>query len=484
MRRGARPATIRRMRRVLVPALALVLFLLAAATAAAHPTLVTTSPLAGTKVDVGPAAVQLSFSEPVELAGENTGDVFDESGQSAARGPAEQGKDKREVEIPLRPGLPDGTYTVRYSVIGADSHVVGGVFVFGIGDGDLKDPYLAGIASGPSETGPWGTSSRFLELVGLGGLIGLIAFRWLVWAPALRGPLARASQGERDAVTTWGRDAFWVGFGVLAVGAMVAEGYLLVVQSASVLGTTVWGAIGDATGISQVLGGTHFGELVQLRGALLFGLFALGAALFIREYGSSTQPRAATLEGPKWSALLMGALLLSVLGGIAAQGHANVSDVAWLQIGTQLVHLVSVAVWVVGLAMIALIHFRLPRIAPERGSALAARVLARYSKVALVAVALAVTTGVIRSLAEMDDPRELWDTSYGQSILIKVALLIPVGALALYNRKVIVALRPVRHPNAATVRLVRRLAGAELALSLVIVVVASILVAQVPGASG
>jgi copper transport protein len=471
------------MRRALVPALALVLFLLAAATAAAHPTLATTDPLADTKLDAAPAAVQLTFSEPVELAGDNSGDVFDESGASAARGPAAQGEDKREVEIPLRPGLADGTYTVRYSVIGADSHVVGGVFVFGIGDGELKDPYLAGIASGPSETGPWGTSSRFLELVGLGGLIGLIAFRWLVWAPALRGPLAKASQGERDAVTAWGRDTFWVGFGVLAVGAMVAEGYLLVVQSASILGTTVWGAIGDATGISQVLGGTYFGSLVQLRGALLFGLFALGAALFIREYGSSSQPREATLEGPRWSAVLMGALLASVLGGIAAQGHANVADVAWLQIGTQLVHLVAVAVWIVGLAMIALVHFRLPRIAPERGSALAARVLARYSKVALVAVAVAVVTGVIRSLAELDDPTELWDTSYGQSILIKVALLIPVGALALYNRKVIVALRPVRHPNAATVRLVRRLAGAELALSMVIVVVASILVAQVPGAS-
>ena len=107
--------------------------------------------------------------------------------------------------------------------------------------------------------------------------------------------------------------------------------------------------------------------------------------------------------------------------------------------------------------------------------------LARFSTVALVAVALVIITGVIRSLAEMDDPAELWDTSYGRSILIKVALLIPIGALALYNRKVIVALRRVRRPNAPTVRLVRRLAGAELALSLVIVVVASLLVAQVPG---
>ncbi|MGE0027464.1 MAG: copper resistance protein CopC [Thermoleophilia bacterium] len=473
------------MRRALVPALALVLFLLAAATAAAHPTLVTTDPLADTKLDAAPAAVTLTFNEPVELARQNgeSGNVVDESGESANRGPAEQGTDKRQVRIPLRPGLPDGTYTVRYSVIGADSHVVGGVYVFGIGDGALKDPYLAGISTGPSETGPWGTSSRFLELVGLGGLIGLIAFRWLVWAPALRRPLAKASEAERDAVVTWGRDAFWVGFGVLAVGAMVAEGYLLVVQSASVLGTTVWGAIGDATGISQVLGSTRFGSLVQLRGALLFGLFALGAALFIREYGSSNQPRAATLEGPRWSAFLMGGLLLAVLGGIAAQGHANVASVAWLQIGTQLVHLVAVAVWIVGLAMIALIHVRLPRLAPDRGSALAARVLARFSKVALIAVTVAVATGVIRSLAEMSDPTELWDTSYGQSVLIKVALLIPVGVLAMYNRKVIVALRPVRHPNAATVRLVRRLASAELALSVVIVVVASVLVAQVPGAS-
>ena len=52
---------------------------------------------------------------------------------------------------------------------------------------------------------------------------------------------------------------------------MLAEGYLLVVQSASVLGTSVLDALGDATGISQVLGDTRFGSLVQLRGALLFG---------------------------------------------------------------------------------------------------------------------------------------------------------------------------------------------------------------------
>jgi putative copper export protein len=89
----------------------------------------------------------------------------------------------------------------------------------------------------------------------------------------------------------------------------------------------------------------------------------------------------------------------------------------------------------------------------------------------------------VRSLGELDDPAELWNTAYGQSILIKISLLIPIGALALYNRRVIVALRRVRTPNPPTLKLVRRLAGAEFALSLVIVVVASILVAQVPGSA-
>ena len=471
------------MRRALPPVIALVVLLAWTATAAAHPTLTGTTPPAGTRVNASPPAVTLTFSEPVELGRDDSGDVVDGSGERVSRGPAVQDADTRQVTIPLRAGLPDGTYTVRYSIIGADSHVVGGGFVFGIGRGELGEPYLGGVASGPSETGPWGTSARFLELVGLGGLLGLIAFRWVVWAPALRRPVEAASEDERRAVLTWGRDAFWVGFGVLAVGAMLAEGYLLVVQSASVLGTSVWSALGDATGISDVLGGTRFGSLVQLRGALLFLLFAIGAALFLREYGGSGNPREATLTGPRWTAVLMAALLLSVLGGIAAQGHANVSDVAWLQIGLQLVHMVAVAVWIAGLAMVGLVHVRLPRLAPDRGSALAARVLARFSRVALVAVAVAVVTGVIRSLAEMDDPAQLWNTAYGQSVLIKVGLLVPIAALALYNRRVIVALRAVRHPNAATVRLIRRLAGAELALSLVITVVASVLVAQVPGAA-
>jgi copper transport protein len=466
-------------KRLLLVAVAVAALLASAGTAMGHAVLLSSSPAADARLAAPPERVTLTFSEPVEIVQGDDISVVDAEGNDVTAGPATNAAQANVVEIPLRPALGEGTYTIRYTVISTDSHVIPGVSVFGVGPGELGPPYLTGTTEGPSETGPWGVSSRFLEMVGLGGLIGLLAFRWLVWGPAVRGaPLAGS---DRDAVLGWGRDVFWVIFGALAVGAMLAEGYLLVVQSASVLGTSVLDAVGDATGISQVLGDTRFGSLVQLRGALLFGLFAIGAIGFIREYGNAGSPRPPSATGSRVGAVLMAALLLAVLGGIAAQGHASVAPLSGLQIGAQLVHVVAVAVWISGLALVALAYLRLPRVAPEGGPALSTRVLARFSRVALIAVGIAVLTGVVRSLGELDDPAELWETAYGRSILLKIGLLIPIAALALYNRRVLEALRRVPRPNLPTMRLVRRVAASELALALAVVVIASLLVAQVPG---
>ncbi len=469
------------MRRLITVALALVALWAATGTALGHATLESTTPAEGSSVATSPTSVTLRFSEPVELFSPQGDDVVDENAAPVSTGPPRNGRDRRTIEIPVRPGLPDGTYTVKYSVIGADSHVIPGVFVFGVGNGPVGEAVFAGTGGGPSETGVWGTSARFLEIVGLGGLIGLVAFRWLVWGPAARRGLAAAGADEREAVLGWGRDLFWVAFGALAVGAMLAEGYLLVVQSASALGVSVFSALGDATGIARVLGDTRFGSLVQLRGGLLFGLFALGCVLFLREYGGAGNPRPAEPAASPVVTLGMVALLGGVLGGVAAQGHASVTELPALQIGAQLVHIVAVSVWIAGLALVAIVHLRLRHVASDAGPVVAARVLARFSKVALIAVAVAVATGVVRSIGELGGPAELWETAYGRSIVIKIGLLAPITLIALYNRKIVAALERVSRPGTPTLRLVQRTATAELALSLVIVLIASILVAQVPG---
>jgi copper transport protein len=467
------------MRRALLALVACAAFLGATGTAMAHPYITKSSPPAGATLDAAPDKVTISFDEPVDLLRGQDLDVVSSSGAPLSSGPGRVTSDKRVVEIPLRPGLPDGTYTVRYQVIGADSHVVPGYIVFGVGQPPGR-PYYSGSGSGgPSETSAWGTSSRFLEIVGLGGLLGLLAFRWLVWAPALRRSPG-TSVTERDTVLGWGRDTFWVGFGVLAVGAMLAEGYLLVVQSATVLGNGVLKTLGDATGISQVLSDTRFGSLVQLRGALLFALFSIGAFQFLREYGNQNSPRPPTAAGSRTAGIVMAALLLAVLGGIATQGHARVDTFPTLQVGAELIHIAAVSVWIAGLALVALVHLRLPKIAPGGGPAVAKAVLARFSKVALAAVGLAVLTGVIRAVGELNDPTDLWQSGFGRSILYKLALLCPIALLAFSNRRIVTALRSVKRPNRPTLVLVRRMAEVELVLSLAIVVVASVLAAQTP----
>ena len=473
------------MRRLLLPLVVALAALGSWAPAAlGHAVLDLAVPKQDTAVASPPATVVLRFTEPVQLLRAQDLTVVDDTGASVASGPGTRSRqDAASIEIPVRPDLEDGTYTVRYQVLSADAHLISGAYAFAVGSGPVGEPFLggAGPGGGPSETGPWAVSARFLELVGIGGLLGLLAFRWLVWRPAWSRPPALADE-ERTAALGWGRDLYWVAFGTLALGAMVAEVYLLLVKSASALGTSVAGVLRDPGGITSVLAGNKFGSLLQLRGILLFALFALGAWQFLAEYGREGDERAPAPTGAAWPAAAMGALLVVVLGSISYQGHASQAPAAALSIAADAIHLVAVSVWIGGLAFTALALWRLPRAVPGGpGRAVAAAALARFSRLALLAVAVAVATGVARSVGQLSDPAQLWETGYGRSIVYKLLLLAPIAFVALHNRRVVTALRRVRRPNRPTISLVRRSAALELGLSLAVVVVASLLVAQVPG---
>ena len=115
------------------------------------------------------------------------------------------------------------------------------------------------------------------------------------------------------------------------------------------------------------------------------------------------------------------------------------------------------------------------------GAALASATLVRFSRIAFAAVAVALVTGVARSAAQLEDPAQLWGTGYGLSLVIELSLLCPIALLALLNRRTATSLRHARRPSSRALRTAGRRAGLELALSLAVVVVASVLVAQVPG---
>ncbi len=171
-----------------------------------------------------------------------------------------------------------------------------------------------------------------------------------------------------------------------------------------------------------------------------------------------------------------------VLGGhrhIAAQGHAKVTDQPALQITAQAVHIAAAAVWITGLALVVMLFARAPAVAPARGRLIAGHGLLAFSTAATVSVVLLFATGVLRTVGELGDPAQLWDTAYGCSSTIRIRLWCPgamrctTGASSRRSR--------VMTPNRATTLLVSRTVGVELTLSLVIVLVATLLVARSRG---
>lgn len=466
-----------------------VLGLILPAMASAHAILIASSPPMNQATPVAPAVVRLQFSEAITLLNPTEDcQVVNATGASVEAGTCHVSpSDVRELDAPLRPDLPDGTYTVRYAVVSADSHVVGAALPFAIGNGPVGLPYLGNRpGQGPSETSTWEVSARFLEFIGLGGLFGILAFRWLIWRGAWspRRRQAGLAESDREAALGWGRDFFWTGFGVLAVGAMLAEGYLLVVYTATALGTSVGHVLGDTSGIGTVLSGTRFGSLIQLRGALLFVLFALGAWQFLAEFGGGDEPRRATPSGRTVPAILMALAIAGVLWGIASQGHASQAPAALLQEVADLVHMGAAAVWIGGLVCTVFVLWRLPRAVPQGGAAVATDVLAQFSRIAMIAVALVVLTGTIRTLGELSAPQQLWTTTYGQCILAKIALLGLAGIIALYNRRITLTLERRAATHRAALRRVRTAALVELGAAVVILWIAALLVAEVPGRVG
>src|SRR3954451_6197471 len=274
-----------------VPLLAAVLLLAGPAAAAhAHALLVSSAPRDRATVAATPAQVRLRSTEPVELLRAGDAAVVDERGRTVSLGARAR---DRVVTIRLRRGLPPGSYTVRYRVDSADSHVVEADTTFATGGAPLRDPVLGAGGPGPSDRSAYAVPARFLELAGLGAAVGLVAFLWLAWA---------------DADVAWGRRRFWPGWWAAIFVALAGEAAVLVTKAATSLGASVPGAATDPNGVYRVLSETRFGERFQVRLRLLLGLVAVSLWNWLGDTGA---PRARGLR--RAPTLVMGALATACL---------------------------------------------------------------------------------------------------------------------------------------------------------------------------
>jgi putative copper export protein len=327
-----------------------------------------------------------------------------------------------------------------------------------------------------SDTGPTAVAARVAELVALGLLLGLLAFRALVWGPAVE-KARGVDAAEREAALRDGQRLFWRAFWAIAVLAGVAETTVLAAKSAVVFHTGLAGAVLHPATAYHLVAATRFGDLLGWRGG---ALSALVAVAFVTWTAESAGAPSAGRRGPF---ALMALFAVAALTLLADQGHASQAPLAPLSIAADATHLGAAAIWVGGLPCLIAVLLRAPRALPEGGRALASATLSRFSRVALWSVVVISVTGLARMTGELSAPAQLWSTPYGRDLMLKASLLLPMLLLGRRNRRMVASFAGGLTPSAARLRTVARDVRMELMIAGGIIAIAALLVAQVPGRS-
>ena len=150
--------------------------------AAAHAVLVSSDPVDGSELARSPAAVTLTFSEPVQLI-EGTAQVLSRTGERVdAEGARTSGA---TLTIPLEPDLARGSYTVTWRALSVDAHLVSGSIAFGV----RQAATAVGTSTTPTPaTGPLDLVAQASVGVGYVGVIllfGVRASAGMLWPGAL-----------------------------------------------------------------------------------------------------------------------------------------------------------------------------------------------------------------------------------------------------------------------------------------------------------
>ncbi len=304
-----------------------------------------------------------------------------------------------------------------------------------------------------------GVAVRWLHLAGSLGLVGLAT------------ALLLAGHRDRPTVLAWEarllRGARWL------VGLALLSGVLVLAHQATVVTGRV-AALGEPGDWARLLGHSQFGTVWLVRHALLLLLAAL---LLLRERETSRADRLA-LRGE--TVLLAGA----GLSALAWAGHAAAVEGVGLPAAlVDALHLLLAGAWLGALPPLALLLRAAAR--PEGADARPHAVLTvrAFSRLALGCMALLVVTGVTNAWFQVGSVPALVGTSYGWLLLIKLALLVPVLALAQRNRR---RLLPRLGGDGDTIgrpamAQLGRAVAAEAALGLLIVLVTTGLTLSPPG---
>ncbi|NGO42078.1 copper resistance CopC/CopD family protein [Streptomyces ureilyticus] len=400
------------MRQAIAPRARILLLLLLAVTGAlfaqaapvsAHAALTGSDPQQGAVVDQAPSQVSLTFSEKVAMS-DGSVRVLDPKGKQVDEGKTTD-LGSNTYAVNLHEGLPDGTFTVVYQVVSADSHPVSGAFTFSVGAPSKTSVALSDQEAGGGVVGGLYGFARYVAYAGFALFVGGAAFVLACWQ---RGAGVRPVQ--RLVVSGW--------------IALTAATLAMLLLRGSYAGSGKVGDIFDLSLLSQVLE-------TKTGAALVSRLLLLAAgALFIAVLFGAFEKREDEKERQDLTfGLAIGGIV--VAAGLAATWalaeHASTGIQTGIAMPVDVLHLLAVAAWLGGLSALLVALYRAPSIE--------ASAVRRFSGVAFGSVAVLAATGIYQSWRQLGSWSALTGTSYGQLLFVKIGLVAVLVGVAWISRR-------------------------------------------------
>jgi copper transport protein len=446
----------------LSPRLRTTLVLLAAAGALvlpaaawAHAGLVRTVPRANVVLNRSPPIVRLTYTEAVEPRFAAISVTNAAGRQQTAGSPRRSAADPKTLVVPLK-RIGEGWYLVYWRVVSVDGHPVRGAFTFAVGPNPGPQPQFVIPSISETAATPRLIAARSVVFVAIMAAIGLFVLRIATARPVVqRVPESRLRPLD-------------IAFGVASLLALVATPIYLVMATAQFALRSAF----DLGALFPLLRASAFGRgLVHLE--IVFALFVLAAALAMW-IDRPDRERRSIAEILALTGSLAAAAAVLVVPGLS--GHAAQTSPRGAMLLFDWLHLSAGSIWVGGLIGLLVLWRSFPVTRRTAGLVVC---VPRFSNTAFVSVLVLIGSGIGASLVHLPTFASLWQTSYGQTLLVKIGLLSAALLLAAGNllrtrpRLLAYRERPDLAPGAAS--LLRRLVAGETLLVVSAVVAAAVL---------
>ncbi|MFG2027014.1 copper resistance CopC/CopD family protein [Streptomyces sp. NPDC048825] len=373
-----------------------------AGTASAHSSVRDSDPREGTVLKTAPKQVTMTFTESVGISDDSIR-VLSPDNRRMNAGAAEHAGGSDTVRVRLQDDLPQGTFTVAWRVVSADSHPISGAFTFSIGAPSATTANASAEPAVHPASGLLYDLARYAAYTAGALLIGAATFVLACRPPSVA------------ALRKLFRLAWWT--------LLLSTVTLLFLRGPYARGTGP-ATLLDLSLLKDTLSGRPGWALLAR-----LVLVALAAVFLVRLGAREPQAEERVDERPKPAVLASGGVLAVAMAVTwAAAEHASAGIQVPVAIVSSVLHLLAMAVWMGGLAALLTTLYR-AETPPSAAS------VTRFSRLAFASVVVLVVTGVYQSWRGLGSWEALTGTSYGRILAAKVCAVVLLLGAAAYSRR-------------------------------------------------